>query len=259
MAQKGLIFIWLLSALGLHAQVQMPDIVAPSVANQILMWDGSKWALRQLTGMTINSTQVAVGDNSSTNEGLLTLSGNSNNGSVTLQSNTTGNTTIKIVGAGKTTVTKASDTLRITTPISEGVMLPVTQTTVSNTTMTYVPNVLLEADEGNISFEIYVMYTTGAVGQGIQFRINSDHPARGTFWYDYNFPINNGRVSGIVYNSNQTITTASTPSGTNIGIIRGIANSPCCGQGIFDLRLQVAAIDNSSTVTVLSTTGARIR
>lgn len=234
----------------------VPKIVNPTASNQILMWDGTLFKLVQLTGFTINSTTVSppsTVDNSVTNEGLLSISGNTLVSGVTLTSNTSGSTSIKIAGADGTYIHKSNDTIIIGNTNTNHILTNHSAITVTNsTTQTPVGGTLIEVEDGlNFPFTIYLHYTTGSTSQGLQFRLNPS--GSGTFWYDYNFPITGSRVSGSIYNANTTTTIPSSESGTNIAVIRGIVKSSAIGAGIFSIQLQVSAEDGSSTVTTLTT------
>ncbi len=204
--------------------------------------------------ITIGVTEV---DGSVTNEGQLSFSG-STNGTVSINTNTSGSSSIKVIGKSATTVTRGADTLYITTPLSTGdFKQPSVSTTVNNGTLTNLPNITIEIEEGgHVAFTTYLHYTTGATSQGVQFRITTGDPTQGTYWFDYDFPITGGHQTGSIYNANTTISTPSSESGTNIAIIRGIVKSN--NTGILDLIFQVAAEDGSSTITVLTTSVTKL-
>lgn len=257
MDHKGLILLLFLrtafNCLGQTTAV-VPDVVTPYSTQSIQFWDGTTWGLRQMVGMSVTNSQLIFSDNSSTNEGRLILAGNNTNGSVTINTNTSGSPAIKAIGTGNVNVTASNDTLRISGVGNRAGYLSVrTNTlTVNDGTLTDV-NMVAEVEDGiNYPFELYVLYTTGATEQGIKFRMNPNVPERGTFWCTYDFPTNTGRVTGAIYNANTTIVTDTSPSGTNIGVIRGIIKSSAVGAGIFEVHLEVAAEDGSSTVSLLS-------
>jgi len=236
MGNKGLITLLLVFIVGAcRIQSQVPTIIPKQVVtttnNQIQIWNGSAFVLKELVGFTISSTQITaptVVDGSVTNEGQISFTGNTSQNGITLNSNTTGSTAIKIHGEGGVYTHKSTtnDTLFIGNVATESTLLNHTSVTVNNTTMTAVGNTTIEQEEGlNTEFTIYLHYTTGGTGQGLQFRIISVGAGTGTYWYDYNFPITGSRVTGAIYNANTTITIPSSESGTNIAVIRGITKS----------------------------------
>ena len=237
----------------------IPKCVIFPASNSVQFWDGTTVGTRQLTGFTITGSTISppsITDNSVTNEGQLSIAGNTSVSGVTLTSNTSGSTAIKIAGKDGTYIHKSAtnDTLIIGNNNTGNILTNHSAVTVSTTTLTDVGGTLIEQEDGlNEAFVIYIHYTTGATTQGLQFRLISANPSRGTYWYDYNFPITGGRQTGAIYNASTTITIPSSESGTNIGIIRGISKSNAVGLGIFDLRLQVSAEDGSSTITTLTT------
>lgn len=264
MGNKGLITLLLVFIVGAcKIQSQVPTIIPKQVVatttNQIQIWNGSAFVLKELVGFTSSSTQMtipSVVDGSITNEGQLSISGNTLVDSVTLTSNTSGSTAIKMRGADGNYIHKSTtnDTLFIGNVATESTLLNHTSVTVNNTTMTAVGNTTIEQEEGlNTEFTIYLHYTTGGTGQGLQFRIISVGAGTGTYWYDYNFPITGSRVTGAIYNANTTITIPSSESGTNIAVIRGVTKSAGLFLGIFAIQLQVSAEDGASTITTLTT------
>lgn len=262
MGDKGLIIFLLVFIVGAcKIQSQVPTIVPRQVVttatNQIQIWNGSAFVLKELVGFTSSSSQMTIPsavDGSVTNEGQIVFSGNSTNGSVTVNTNTSGSTAIKIIGIGRTTVTKGNDTLYISTVPSNGFFQPFGSTTVNNGTLVTTQSIDVE-DGNHLAFTAYIHYTTGATSQGIKFAVNAVNSSRGTYWYDYDFPVTGARQSGAIYNANTTITTTSSETGTNIAIIRGIFKSN--NTGLFELDFQIAAEDGSSTVTVLNTSIAK--
>ena len=253
------IFVLITGACKSQVPVIWPKTVIPTTTDQIPIWNGTSIVLKQLSGFTINSTTIStpsVVDNSVTNEGQLSIAGNTSVSGVTLTSNTSGSTTVKIAGKDGTYIHKSAtnDTLIIGNNNTRNILTNHSAVTVSTTTLTDVGGTLIEQEDGlNEAFVIYIHYTTGATTQGLQFRLISANPSRGTYWYDYNFPITGGRQTGAIYNASTTITIPSSESGTNIGIIRGVSKSNAVGLGIFDLRLQISAEDRSSTITTLTT------
>lgn len=241
--------------------ITIPKCITFPSSNSIQFWDGTTIGTRQLTGFTITGSTISpptAVDGSITNEGQMSFTGNSTNGSVVVNTNTSGSTGIKMIGKGITTVTKGNDTLYITTPLSTGdFKQPSVSTTVNNGTLTNLPNMTIEIEEGgHVAFTTYLHYTTGATSQGVQFRITTGDPTQGTYWFDYDFPKKGGHQTGSIYNANTTISTPSSESGTNIAIIRGIVKSN--NTGILDLIFQVAAEDGSSTITVLTTSVTKL-
>lgn len=239
--------------------VTIPRCIIFPASNSIQFYDGTTVGTRQLVGFTISSTQITaptVVDGSVTNEGQISFTGNTSQNGITLNSNTTGSTAIKIHGEGGVYTHKSTtnDTLFIGNVATESTLLNHTSVTVNNTTMTAVGNTTIEQEEGlNTEFTIYLHYTTGGTGQGLQFRIISVGAGTGTYWYDYNFPITGSRVTGAIYNANTTITIPSSESGTNIAVIRGVTKSAGLFLGIFAIQLQVSAEDGASTITTLTT------
>lgn len=236
MGNKGLILFIILVITGCcqAQQLVMPKTMNPTTPHQ-LIWDGTTLKLKELVGFTISSTQITaptVVDGSVTNEGQISFTGNTSQNGITLNSNTTGSTAIKIHGEGGVYTHKSTtnDTLFIGNVATESTLLNHTSVTVNNTTMTAVGNTTIEQEEGlNTEFTIYLHYTTGGTGQGLQFRIISVGAGTGTYWYDYNFPITGDRIAGSIYNSNTTITVPSSESGTNTAVIRGITKSSGVG------------------------------
>jgi len=233
MGNKGLILFIILVITGCcqAQQLVMPKTMNPTTPHQLWIWDGTTLKLKELVGFTISSTQITaptVVDGSVTNEGQISFTGNTSQNGITLNSNTTGSTAIKIHGEGGVYTHKSTtnDTLFIGNVATESTLLNHTSVTVNNTTMTAVGNTTIEQEEGlNTEFTIYLHYTTGGTGQGLQFRIISVGAGTGTYWYDYNFPITGDRIAGSIYNSNTTITVPSSESGTNTAVIRGITKS----------------------------------
>jgi len=239
--------------------IKIPGASIFSNPNSVQFYDGTTMGSRQLVGFTISSTQITaptVVDGSVTNEGQISFTGNTSQNGITLNSNTTGSTAIKIHGEGGVYTHKSTtnDTLFIGNVATESTLLNHTSVTVNNTTMTAVGNTTIEQEEGlNTEFTIYLHYTTGGTGQGLQFRIISVGAGTGTYWYDYNFPITGSRVTGAIYNANTTITIPSSESGTNIAVIRGITKSSGVGAGILHLQLQISAETGATSVTVVNT------
>lgn len=262
MDNKGLIILLLVFIVGackiqLQVPTLLPRIVTPTTANQVQIYNGTTFVLKELVGFTVSGSQLTIPsatDGSVTNEGVLSVTGNTLVSGVTLSSNTSGSPVIKFAGRDGTYIYKSAtnDTILIGNNNTTNLLLSHSAVTVSNTTMTTVSGTLVEQEDGlNEPFTIYLHYTTGATSQGLQFRLNPS--GSGTFWYDYNFPITGGRTSGAIYNANTTITIPSSESGTNIAVIRGIAKSSAVGAGIFSIELQVSAEDGSSTITTLIT------
>jgi len=237
--------------------ITIPKCIIFPASSSVQFWDGTTVGTRQLTGFTITGSTISppsAVDGSVTNEGVLSITGNTLVSGVTLASNTSSSPTIKIAGRDGTYIYKSAtnDTILIGNNNTTNLLLNHSAVTVSNTTLTTVGGTLIEQEDGlNEPFTIYLHYTTGATSQGLQFRIVPS--GSGTFWYDYNFPITGDRVSGAIYNANTTITIPSSESGTNIAVIRGIVKSSAVGAGIFSINLQVAAEDGSSTITTLTT------
>lgn len=189
--------------------------------------------------------------------GQLSISGNTSQSGVTLTSNTSGSTAIKIAGADGIYIHKSTtnDTLIIGNNDGRVFTTHAAVTVTNSTTQTSVGGALVEVEDAqSVEFTIYLRYTTGGTNQGLQFRMNPSNSSIGTFWYDYDFPITGGHQTGSVYNANTTITIPSSESGTNMAIIRGISKSSAVGAGLFGLQLQISAEDGASNITT-STTG----